>query len=250
MASVSARVLLVEPNRIVRQGIRAELSQNGAELIVEATTATEAITAAGLHHPDVILLDFKLPDGPVTDVCEALTESHPSTPIIVLAEHGDESAVTAVIESGARAYLLKDADDLDLGEAVRRVLAGESVIDPRVAAALVDSRLRTDAPRLTGQELKVLRLVGEGLTNPEIGERLFLSRHTVKEYLSHAMRKLEVANRIEAVRKATELGLIEGVARHASGTLVYNEAGAPVRSSDLKVEPLKLDQLQKTPKRP
>jgi predicted transcriptional regulator len=97
----------------------------------------------------------------------------------------------------------------------------------------------------------VLRLVAEGLTNPEIGARLYLSRHTVKEYLSHAMRKLEVGNRIEAVRRATELGLIEGVARSATDTptaaeesLVYNESGERPRGSDLKVTPLKIDQLR------
>ena len=89
----------------------------------------------------------------------------------------------------------------------------------------------------------MLRLVAEGLTNPEIGSRLYLSRHTVKEYLSHAMRKLEANNRIEAVRKATELGLIAGVARSTTG-LAYNRTGEPARSSDLKVTPLKIDQLR------
>ena len=105
------------------------------------------------------------------------------------------------------------------------------------------------SPQLTGQELKVLALVAEGLTNPEIGERLFLSRHTVKEYVSNAMHKLEAANRIEAVRKATSLGLIAGVEGPAPTKpeqrqgLVYNESGRPVRASDLKVTPLKIERL-------
>ena len=92
-------------------------------------------------------------------------------------------------------------------------------------------------------------LAAEGLTNPEIGSRLYLSRHTVKEYLSHAMRKLDAANRIDAVRKATALGLIAGVPSPAreqvAETLVYNESDSPARSSDLKVPPLKLDQLER-----
>ena len=252
---MTASVLVVEPNRIIRRGIRAELAGDDAEVVAEACTAAEALAAAVEHHPDVVLLDAKLPDRPAADLCGALMEESPSTAIIVLSQRGDEASVGAAIEAGARAYLLKDADDLDLSGAIKRVLAGESVLHPRAAAALIDSRSRGDEPKLSGQELKVIRLVAEGLTNPEIGTRLYLSRHTVKEYLSHAMRKLEATNRIDAVRKATELGLIGGVAPAATEaapppapeTLVYNESGAPIRASDLKVTPLKVDQLQPTP---
>jgi DNA-binding CsgD family transcriptional regulator len=100
-------------------------------------------------------------------------------------------------------------------------------------------------PQLTGQEQRVLALVAEGLTNPEIGERLYLSRHTVKEYVSNAMHKLDAGNRIEAVRKATSLGLIEGVETtepRPRDVLIYNEGG-PAETSELKVAPLKLDRL-------
>jgi len=250
MAKVEARVLVVEPSRIVRQGILAQLSEDGVLVVAEVATGAEAIAAAAQHQPDVVLLDLKLPDRPGPEVCGAILEQHPTTAIIVLSAHGDEASVGVAIDAGARAYLLKDADDLDLTGAIERVLAGESVIHPRAAAALLDSRGRAEEPKLSGQELNVLRLVAEGLTNPEIGARLYLSRHTVKEYLSHAMRKLEATNRIEAVRRATELGLIEGVGPVPTGetrrpdTLVYNESGAPIRSSDLKVTPLKIDRLQ------
>jgi two-component system response regulator DevR len=251
---VGARVLVIEPNRILRRGIRAELSQNEVQIVAEAGTGAEAIAAVGEHRPDVAVLDSRLPDGSVAEVCRALIQLDPSLAVIVLSELGDEASVGAAIEAGARAYLLKDADDLDLTGAIQHVVTGESVLDPRAAAALIDASRRTDSPKLSSQELKVLRLVSEGLTNPEIGKRLHLSRHTVKEYLSHAMRKLEVANRIEAVRKATELGLIDGVARASTGDapraaegLVYNESGAPARSSDLKVTPLKIDQLRAIP---
>jgi DNA-binding CsgD family transcriptional regulator len=100
-------------------------------------------------------------------------------------------------------------------------------------------------PQLTGQEQKVLALVAEGLTNPEIGERLYLSRHTVKEYVSNAMHKLEAANRIEAVRKATSLGLLEPpeAEPRPRDVLVYNESGPPATTSELKVTPLKIDRL-------
>jgi DNA-binding NarL/FixJ family response regulator len=252
--AVSARVLLVEPNRLLRRGIRAELSGKGAEVVAEAATAEEAIAATTEHEPDVVVLNVKLPDRPAAEVCGVIAARFPRTVIVVLADHDDQQAVNAAIEAGARAYLLTDADDLDLAAAVKRALAGERVIDPRAAAALLDAKSRSDEPQLTSQELKVLRLVAEGLTNPEIGSRLYLSRHTVKEYLSHAMRKLDAANRIDAVRKATARGLIAGVSgpsrEHAGETLVYNESGSPARSSDLKVPPVKLDRLREAPKRP
>ena len=243
----------------MRQGIRSELSDHDGLVVTEVSNGADAIAAASEQRPDVVVLDSELPDRPGSEVCAAILDRHPSTAIIVLSEHADEESVRSALDAGARAYLLRDADDLDLPHAIERALAGESVIDPRAAAALLSSRGSPQQAKLTSQELKVLRLVAEGLTNPEIGGRLFLSRHTVKEYVSHAMHKLEATNRIEAVRKATALGLIEGVAP-ASGddtptpsrpdTLVYNDSGRPARSSDLKVTPLKIDQLVVTPEPP
>jgi len=246
---MTARVLVVENQKLVRQGIRAGLSRNGALDVVETASGAEALAAAAHDAPDVVLLDFELPDRPGPEICAALLERHPNVAVIVLSGHRDEASVRAALDAGARGYLLDDEQDLDLSRAIERSLAGERVIDPRVAAVLLDGD-NSGKPKLSAQELKVLRLVAEGLTNPEIGERLYLSRHTVKEYVSHAMRKLDATNRIEAVRRATALGLIEGTAPRSSGegrqireTLVYNEAGGPVRSSDLKVTPLKIDKL-------
>jgi DNA-binding NarL/FixJ family response regulator len=245
---VSARVLVVGANRIVRQGIRAELAANGANVVAEAGTGAEAIAALSEHHPDVVLLDYRLPDRPWPELCAAILSRAPETAVIVLSAENDERAAESALSSGARGFLVTDATDLDLPRAIQRVLAGESVVDPR-SAAQVDSR-RPEDPKLSSQELNVVRLVAEGLTNPEIGERLHLSRHTVKEYLSHAMRKLEAGNRIEAVRRATQLGLIEGVRPSQAGeaprpeTVVYNEGGGPILSSELKVTPLKIDKLE------
>ncbi|MGZ8692163.1 MAG: response regulator transcription factor [Gaiellaceae bacterium] len=254
---MSTRVLVVESHRLVRQGIRSELSDDDGLVITEASSGADAIAAASEQRPDVVVLGSELPDRSGPEVCAAILDRHPSAAIIVLSEHGDEASVRAALDAGARAYLLRDADDLDLPRAIERALAGESVIDPRAAAALLSSRGGAQQPKLTSQELKVLRLVAEGLTNPEIGTRLYLSRHTVKEYVSHAMHKLEATNRIDAVRKATALGLIEGVGPPSGDatpsrrdTLVYNESGRPARSSDLKVTPLKIDKLVASPEPP
>jgi DNA-binding NarL/FixJ family response regulator len=255
---VSTRVLVVEGHRLVRQGIRSELSDADGLVVTEAADAAEALAATIKQQPDVVVLASDLPDRSGPEVCAAILDQHPSAAIIFLSEHSDEASVRAALDAGARAYLLRDADDLDLPRAIELALAGESVIDPRAAAALLSSRGGAQRPRLTTQELKVLALVAEGLTNPEIGASLFLSRHTVKEYVSHAMRKLEATNRIEAVRKATALGLIQGVGppsaesatRSRPKTLVYNESGGPARNADLKVTPLKIDKLVVSPDPP
>jgi DNA-binding NarL/FixJ family response regulator len=249
---VRTRVLVVENQRLVRQGIRSELAGHDRLVVAEAATGAEAIAAASKHLPDVVLLDFELPDRSGPEVCAAILDRHPAAAIIVLSNHGDEASVRAALDAGARAFLLRDADDLDLPRAIDRAIAGESVIDPRAAAALLSSRGGGQQPKLTAQELKVLRLVAEGLTNPEIGTRLYLSRHTVKEYVSNAMHKLGAANRVEAVRKAIGLGFIEGIGTSSGNetpvrrdTLVYNESGEPARSSDIRVTPLKIDRLTK-----
>jgi DNA-binding NarL/FixJ family response regulator len=252
IAGVETRVLVVEPSLIIRQGIRAQLAADKTLIVAEVATGAEAIAAAALHRPDVVLLDFNLPDRQGSEVCRAILDRDPATAVIVLSAQSDEASVVPALSSGARAYLMKDADDLDLPRAIERILAGERVIDPQAAGVLVEAHDRGDGRRLSAQELNVVRLAAEGLTNPEIGTRLHLSRHTVKEYLSHAMRKLEAGNRIDAVRKATELGLIPAIGpaptgepRPAAETLVYNESGAPVVSSELKVPPLKIDKLER-----
>src|SRR5262245_43577055 len=240
---VIAKVVVVEPNRIVRQGIRADLERNGnVEIAAEVPTTADAIAAFRREPPDIVVLGC----GDVLVACQAVAAHAPSARIIVLAEPTEAEAAPTVLDAGARAYLLKDAEDLDLAGAVERVAAGESVIDPRAAAALIDARRNPPGPKLSRQEVRIVALVAEGLTNPEIGKRLHLSRHTVKEYLSHAMRKLEVTNRMEAVRKATELGIIEGLGGQPDReTLSYNRTGEPARSADLKVTPLKVAQLRK-----
>jgi DNA-binding NarL/FixJ family response regulator len=251
---MSVRVLVVEDHRIVREGLRSSLEAADFTIVAEVDSGAKAVEAAAEHRPDVVLLDLRLPDRPGAEVCAELVAQVPEAAVVVLSAYGDQPLVRSAIDNGARAYLLKDAEELDLPDALRRVLAGESVLDPRAAAALLGSRRAPEVPKLSDQELNVLRLAAEGFTNPEIGARLYLSRHTVKEYLSNAMRKLEVTSRVEAVMKASGLGLIEGPSKGGSEpvggtrTLVYNEAGGPVRASDIRITPIKVASLQDKPR--
>jgi DNA-binding NarL/FixJ family response regulator len=249
IVGLTARVLVVASQKLVREGIRSELSEPRGLEVVETASGRDAVELAARSPFDLVLLELEVADRPGPEVCASLVERNPSLPVIVISTRRDGASVRAALDAGARGYLLEDDEDLDLLRAVERALAGERVLAPRIAGLLLDGD--GSKPKLSAQELKVLRLVAEGLTNPEIGARLYLSRHTVKEYVSHAMRKLDATNRIEAVRAATALGLIEGPSPAATGatqparqTLVYNESDAPVADSELRVTPLKIDKLE------
>jgi two-component system response regulator DevR len=250
IAGLNARVLVVASQKLVREGIRFVLSKERGLEVVETSSGLDAIGVASRSSPDLILLELELADRPGAEICAALVDRHPNLPVIVISARRDDPSVRAALDAGARGYLLQDEDDLDLVRAIERALAGERVLAPQIAGLLLDGD--GARPKLSAQELKVLRLVAEGLTNPEIGARLYLSRHTVKEYVSHAMRKLDATNRIEAVRTATALGLIDGPSpsgggsdrQEVRGTLVYNDTGAPVADSELRVTPLKIDRLE------
>jgi DNA-binding NarL/FixJ family response regulator len=201
-------VLIVDRHPVVRNGLRAWLGGPDFDVVGDVATAGDAIELVSRRRPDVVITEGQLSDSGGAALCSAILERHPDTAVIVYAGDFDEESVVAAADAGARAYLLKDAPEPNLADVVRRVAAGERCVDPAVAAALFHAQGRTARQRLTGQELSVVRLAAQGYTNREIGARLYLSRHTVKEYLSHAMRKLEVDSRVAAVVEAGRRGLL------------------------------------------
>ena len=209
---MSTTVLIVDDHEVAREGLRALLGKTVVRIVGEASSGGEAVERVAESQPDVVLLDFNLPDMNGAEACSKILERSPGTTVIVLSAFGDDGLVRAAVDAGARGYLLKDAAGLDLPDLIRRAIAGERVIDPRAAAALMRT-LGPDAARpqtnLTAQEKRILELVGKGLSNPDIGAQLHLSKHTVKEYLGNAMQKLGVTSRVEAVLKADRLGLVK-----------------------------------------
>jgi two-component system response regulator DevR len=205
---VRLSVLLVDRYPVVREGLRAWLSGSDFEVVGDVATSQEALEAASRLRPDLVVLDARLADGGGPALCAAIAELLPDTATVVYAGELDEETVLAAAAAGARAYLLKSAPKPDLANVLRRVAAGERFVDPTVAEVLFRAQGPRARPRLTDQELRVLQLAAQGFTNREIGARLYLSRHTVKEYLSHAMRKLEVDSRVSAVVEAGRRGLL------------------------------------------
>ncbi|WP_174720380.1 response regulator transcription factor [Amycolatopsis sp. BJA-103] len=202
-------VLVVDDHPVVRDGVSLLLRYDPAMTVVgSAETGRAAIQRAGELKPVLILLDLRLPDMLAPEVIAELRRVHPAGRIVVFTAHGDHQGVRAALDSGAHGCLLKDVAGTDLVAALRQVLKGDRVVDPRI---FPDDGQRSDAlarSGLTRREYEVLRLAAQGQTNPEIAESTGLARNTVKTYLQSALHKLGARNRVEAIGKASEAGLL------------------------------------------
>jgi DNA-binding NarL/FixJ family response regulator len=217
MASVSevavgaVRVFLLDDHEVVRRGV-ADLLEAESDLTVvgEASTAAEALARVPAVRPDVAVLDVRLPDGDGVTVCRELRSRMPDLRCLMLTSFADDDALFDAIMAGASGYVLKQIRGTDLVGAVRTVASGQSLLDPRTTAKVLE-RMRTAAEKkgpvaeLSEQERTVLALIGDGLTNREIGERMFLAEKTVKNYVSHLLAKLGMQRRTQAAVLATEL---------------------------------------------
>lgn len=205
------RVMLIDDHEVVRRGLRAALECDpGIEVVGDAGQAQQAIALVSSLKPDVALLDLQLPDASGPQVCWSMAEASPQTAIVILTAFLNPQLLKACLLGGARGYVLKEAENLDLPALVRAAHAGQAVFDPQVAAvftALI-SPAGTSSDALTLRELQVLQLMSEGLTNKQIGDRLFLSPSTVKGYVREIMTKLGCQNRVEAVVEGRARNLI------------------------------------------
>ena len=204
------RVFLLDDHEIVRRGIKELLEGEGdIEVVGESGLAQEAARRIPALRPDVAILDGRLPDGSGIDVCRQVRSVDPTIAGLILTSYDDDDALFAAIMAGAAGYILKQVGGSDLVETVRRVAAGQSTLDPSVTARVLD-RLR-NGPRadpelaaLSAQEQRILELIGEGLTNREIAERMYLAEKTVKNYVSSMLAKLSLTSRTQAAIFATK----------------------------------------------
>jgi two-component system, NarL family, response regulator DevR len=200
------RVLVVDDHEVVRQGLVALLGRReGFQVVGEAGTVAEAIEAARRHHPEIVVMDVRLPDGSGIEACREIRAELPETRVIMLTSYPDEEAVLSAIVAGASGYLLKQIRARDLVAALETVGRGGSLLDPAVTEKVLE-RIRTIATggvtdelaQLTAQEKRILLLVAEGKTNKEIAGEIFLSDKTVKNYVSSILSKLNLERRAQA----------------------------------------------------
>ncbi|WP_160006769.1 response regulator [Nocardioides sp. AX2bis] len=204
------RVFLLDDHEIVRRGIRDLLSSEpGIEVVGESGSAVDAVEQILALAPDVAVLDGRLPDGSGVDVCRDVRSANPDIAALILTSFDDDEALFSAIMAGAAGYVLKQVRGNELIDTVRRVAAGQSTLDPAVTTAVLE-RLRTGAQQasamdqLTGQEQKILALIGEGMTNRQIASTIFLAEKTVKNYVSSLLAKLGLDSRTQAAIFATK----------------------------------------------
>ncbi len=203
------RLFVVDDHPVVREGVAMLVSGEPSMSIVGyAPNGNEAIADIKRVRPDVVLLDLRLPDMLAPEIVLQIKRDLPEVRVIVFTAYADHAALQAVRRAGAEGCLLKDVAPVDFVDAIRRVTAGETVYDNRIAGNGGDAQIGKSNISLTPREYDVLRRAAMGESNPEIGEALDLSRNTVKTYLQSAMQKLNARNRVEAISRANELGLL------------------------------------------
>ena len=215
-ATEPIRVFLLDDHEIVRRGI-ADLiaTAPGIEVVGEAGTVAQAMARIPACRPDVAVLDARLPDGSGIDVCRDVRSQHPETRCLILTSYDDDDALFSAVMAGASGYLLKQIRSASLTEAIRAVAAGQSLLDPSMTSKLLERLRRPPEPdsRLSGlteRERDILDLIAGGLSNREIGDRLFLAEKTVKNYVSSLLAKLNLQRRTQAAVLATEVRRDEG----------------------------------------
>ena len=203
------RLLIADDHPVVRDGLRAMLAtQPDMELIGEAATGTQAVAHARALRPDVVLMDLQMPDLDGPGAIAALRQQAPEVRVLVLTTYGTDADITRAVDAGATGYLLKDAPREQLFGAIRAAAKGESVLSPSVATRVL-GRMRAPAEEaLSPRELEILAAVARGLSNKQIGRRLYVSEATVKTHLLRIFSKLGVDDRTAAVTAALERGII------------------------------------------
>ncbi|MDI6101313.1 response regulator transcription factor [Actinoplanes sp. NEAU-A12] len=203
------RILLVDDHPVVRMGLRGMLdAEPDLTVVGEASSGAEGVELALAERPDIVLMDLRMPGGDGVEATGRILSSAPGVRVMVLTTFESDRDILRAIEAGASGYLLKDASPRELADAVRAAARGETVLAPSVASTVVRQVRSPAPPALSARETEVLRLVAAGLTNADIGRRLFISEATVKTHLLRVFNKLDVADRTAAVTTAMRHGLL------------------------------------------
>ena len=206
VATAKATILLVDDHALLRTGVANIINQEpDLQVVAEAGNGVEAIAAFDRYHPDVTLLDLRMPVMEGVEAVRRIREHDPRAKVIVLTTYDTDDEIARALKAGAKAYVLKDIAADDLIGCIRDVLAGKTYLAPSAAAKLAEGVTRV---QLTPREMSALRLMADGKANKEIASELNISERTVKTHLGHLFEKLGVTSRTEAVKVATRRGLV------------------------------------------
>lgn len=208
MSDHPIRLLICDDHPVVRSGLRGLLrSQTDFDVVAEAPDGNRAVALADRFRPDVVLMDLKMPGMDGVAATSEIKARHPEVQILVLTTYETDADILSAVEEGATGFLLKDASEQQLFDAIRQAARGEMPLAPGVAARLVRRLRKTADEQLSRREIEILRLVGQGMNNKEIGRTLLISESTVKAHLLRIFEKLGVTDRTAAVTTALKQGI-------------------------------------------
>jgi DNA-binding NarL/FixJ family response regulator len=210
---VAIRLVLVDDHRLLREGLRRSLTEEGFEVVGEAGDGDVAIDVVDAERPDVVLMDVTMPNLGGVEATKRIHEQHPTIRIVMLTMHADADIVADALRAGACGYLTKDSSTEDIAEAIRLAANGETAVSAKLAASMLGELRRLERGDeedrlITNREEEVLQLIADGLSTPEVAQQLYISQKTVKNHLAAIYQKLDARDRTQAVVRAVRMGII------------------------------------------
>lgn len=213
---MTIRVLLADDHRMLREGLRRSMVDEGFDVVGEADNGEEAVRLVAELRPDVVLMDVSMPEMDGVEATRIIRSTDASTRVIMLTMHADAEVLADAIRAGASGYLVKDCSTDEVADAVRMAANGDTALSPQLAATMLDEVRRLEAPPLdddddriiTKREEEVLQHIADGCSTPEVAERLYISQKTVKNHLASIYQKLDARDRTQAVLQAVRMGIV------------------------------------------
>lgn len=212
---MTIRLLLADDHRMLREGLRRSMVEEGFDVVGEADNGEEAVRLVAELEPDVVLMDVSMPEMDGVEATRVIRATESATRIIMLTMHADTEVLADAIRAGASGYLVKDCSTDEVADAVRMAAHGETALSPQLAATMLDEVRRLEAPNpaeedrlITKREEEVLQHIADGYSTPEVAERLFISQKTVKNHLASIYQKLDARDRTQAVLQAVRMGIV------------------------------------------
>jgi two-component system, NarL family, response regulator DegU len=209
-------VLLADDHRLLREGLRRSLTDEGFEIVGEAADGEEACDLVDELHPDLVLMDVTMPNLNGVEATKRIHARHPDVRIVMLTMHADAEVVADAIRGGANGYLVKDCSTDEIAAAIRQAVGGETALSPQLAASMLGELRRLERSHeseddrlITKREEEVLQLIADGCSTPEVAQQLFISQKTVKNHLAAIYQKLDARDRTQAVVRAVRMGIIK-----------------------------------------
>jgi DNA-binding NarL/FixJ family response regulator len=212
---VTIRVLLADDHRMLREGLRRSLSEEGFDIVGEAENGEQAVRMVAELEPDVVLMDVSMPEMDGVEATRLIGGTVTNTQVIMLTMHADKEVLADAIRAGASGYLVKDCSTEEIADAIRMAMQGDTALSPQLAATMLDEVRRLDVPDsadedrvITKREEEVLQLIADGCSTPEVAEQLYISQKTVKNHLASIYQKLDARDRTQAVLQAVRMGIV------------------------------------------